>query len=812
MASRPPCRSPARARPTALAVALAAALAGPAWAATATGGATGGAMATLDAQPLAQVSAVRAPQVMYLDVSLDGRVVATLVRFTVVDGELSVLPSVLTDAGLQLPNDVPLNAAGEVALADIPGLGVDYQPTMQRVTLLPGSELRPTRLLGYRIPAPVQVDRDHGLVLDWDAYGRRLQGQDTLSLGTGARWFGRWGTLELNGVSRTGDAGSDGYARLDTRWTYSDPKRMWTWSAGDVVSGGLAWSRPVRLGGVQLRRDFGVRPDLIVHPLPQFSADATLPSSVELYVNNIRQYGEEVAPGPFVLSDFPRVSGAGQAVVVVTDALGRTTQTSVPLYVDYQRLARGLTDFSFEAGVLRRGFGIDSDDYGSDVVASGSWRRGMRDDLTLELHGEAGPDLQLAGAGLAWSPLARFGVATGSVSRSEGDGAGTQWSGGYQWFGQRAGFDVNVQRADAGYRDLGTLDGGSVPLRAQDRASAWMAVPRGSLSVTWLRYRDGEDLAGRTVSLGLSQTWGRSVSVFANAFHDDRAGTGVSLTLSLPLGDGLDGALTANHRRSDTELTADVRRRAPYEGGWGWQAQASDDGDGQLAAQYRGDGGEFWAGVDRFDGEHGLFAQGMGSVVLMDGQAFASRRIADAFAVVSTNGIGDVPILYENRTAGRTNDRGYLLLSDLRGWERNRIAIDPDGLSAELRVPAIEQLVTPPNASGLHVAFPLERVRSATVTLLDADGQPVAPGTRVQRADGTEAIVGFEGQLWLEHYRDGEALSWRTQGHDCLAPAPALEAASSASMHCPTGPDACPAVAAVPGSPPSMRCPTGRTL
>ena len=114
MASRPPCRSPAATRPTALALALAAALAGPglAWAATATGGATGGAMATLDAQPLAQVSAVRAPQVMYLDISLDGRVVATLVRFTVVDGELSVLPSVLTDAGLQLPDGLPLNAAG----------------------------------------------------------------------------------------------------------------------------------------------------------------------------------------------------------------------------------------------------------------------------------------------------------------------------------------------------------------------------------------------------------------------------------------------------------------------------------------------------------------------------------------------------------------------------------------------------------------------------------------------------------------------------------------------------------------------------
>lgn len=760
-------------KPTALALALTAVLGSAAG--NLAHAATGGALASLDGEPLAQVTAVRAPQTLYLDIVLDGRVVATLVRFHVVGERLSVAPDVLIAAGLLLPDGLTLDDQGRVALDSISGLGVQFDPTLQQVTLSPGLELRPTHHLGYQSPAPVSVTRDHGLVLDWDAYARSFDDSDTLSLGTGARWFGRWGTLEINGVSRTGDGGSDAYSRLDTRWSYSNPDRMSTWSVGDVVSGGLAWTRPVRLGGVQWRRDFGVRPDLIVYPLPQFSGDATVPSSVELFVNNVRQSGQDIAPGPFVISNFPRVVGAGQAVVVVTDALGRSTQTSVSLYVDYQRLARGLSDFSVEAGLLRRSFGLDSNDYGDELVGSASYRRGLRDDFTLELHGEIGPGLQLGGAGMAWSPLGRYGVVTASVARSQGDSSGRQVAGGYQWFGGRAGFDLYAQRASAGYRDLGTLDGGSTALRAQDRASAWLTVPRGSLSLTWLRYREGEAMPSRTASLGLSQNYGR-VSVSANAFNDDRAGHGVSLTVSLPLGEDRFSTFNADHRRGNTDFSASLRRNAPYEGGWGWQAQARDSGDGQLSTQYRGRAGEVQFGVDRLEGRHGGYAQGTGSVVLMDGEIFASRRISDAFAVVSTNGVADVPILYENRTAGRTNDAGYLLLSDLRGWQRNRVAIDPDGLGANFEVPAIERLVTPANASGIRVRFALEQIRTAIVLLHDADRVPVAAGTRVRRNDGGEAIVGFDGELWLDDYVEGERLSWARADAGCVVTSPPLPA------------------------------------
>lgn len=750
---------------------------------TATAAASEAAAATsgLDAAPgngaEALARAAVTAQTLYLDVVMDGRVVRPLVRFSVIGGQLSVEPADLAGAGLSLPDGLALDDRGMVSLGDIPGLKWQLDMGLQQVRLMPAAGLRPTQRLGYTLPAAVQVRRDHGLLLDWDVFARSFDDTETVSLGTGMRWFGRFGTIEQSGISRAGGGNSEGYTRLDSRWSYSDPVRLQTWSAGDIVTGGLAWTRPVRLGGVQWRRNFGVRPDLISYPVPQFSADATVPSAVELYVNNVRQLDRQVDPGPFVLTEFPRLVGAGQALVVVTDALGRRTQTSVPLYVDFQRLAPGMSDFSLDAGLLRRGFGVDSSGYGSDPVASASWRRGLSNDITVELHGESGPGLSLGGAGMAWSPGGQYGLVTGSFARSSGDGTGQQRGVGYQWFGQGVGIDLYSQRASAGYRDLGSLEGGSPPLRAQDRASLWSSIPRGSASLTWLRSRDRNLRPTRTVSVGLSQSFQRT-SLHATALHDAGTGWGVSLSLNIRLGPDLDASFSADRHRGESNFAASARRSAPYEGGWGWEVLARDNGDGSASARRRSQVGDFWFGLDRSAGLDGAFAQGSGSVVMMDGQAFASRHVSDSFALVSTGGIGSVPILYENRLAGTTNGNGYLLLPDVRGWVNNRIGIDPDGLGGNLSVPEIEQMVTAPDRGGVRVLFDIESSRAATVVLHDVDGQPVAAGSRVQRGQGGDALVGFDGELWLDGYIDGETLTWDRAGRTCRATAPSSSGAA----------------------------------
>ena len=42
----------------------------------------------------------------------------------------------------------------------------------------------------------------------------------------------------------------------------------------------MNWTRPVRLGGGQVQRNFGIRPDLITMPLPSLSSSAAVASTV----------------------------------------------------------------------------------------------------------------------------------------------------------------------------------------------------------------------------------------------------------------------------------------------------------------------------------------------------------------------------------------------------------------------------------------------------------------------------------------------------------------------------------------------------
>ncbi|MFH4346950.1 fimbrial biogenesis outer membrane usher protein, partial [Acinetobacter baumannii] len=89
----------------------------------------------------------------------------------------------------------------------------------------------------------------------------------------------------------------------------------------------------VRLGGIQLRHNFSIRPDLITYPLPQFTGQAALPSTVDLFINGLKNSTNDIQPGPYILNNVPFINGRGEAVVVTTDAVGRQVSTTLPFYV-----------------------------------------------------------------------------------------------------------------------------------------------------------------------------------------------------------------------------------------------------------------------------------------------------------------------------------------------------------------------------------------------------------------------------------------------------------------------------------------------
>ena len=175
-----------------------------------------------------------------------------------------------------------------------------------------------------------------------------------------ARLFTRYGTLDSGFAVRSASQDGDHAARLDTAWRYSDPRSLTTYIAGDVISSGLAWTRPIRMGGMQIRRNFSLRPDLVTIPIPELAGSAAVPSALEVYMNGIRTYANDIPSGPFVIDNLPAITGAGVARIIVRDTTtGQETEAQVDFYASSLLLRPGLADYAVEAGLARRDYGIE---------------------------------------------------------------------------------------------------------------------------------------------------------------------------------------------------------------------------------------------------------------------------------------------------------------------------------------------------------------------------------------------------------------------------------------------------------------------
>ncbi len=168
-------------------------------------------------------------------------------------------------------------------------------------------------------PRLIPASSGVGMVINYDLFSQGSGGVRDYSLWSEARAFAPLGVASTTGTLYDTPARKY-YLRFDTTLSHSDPEKLTTLRVGDAVSSSLDWTRAVRLGGVQYQRNFSLRPDLITFPVPALGGSTAVPSSVDVYINSMKQYSGDVPAGPFVTHDPPGIVGAGNATVVVKDA------------------------------------------------------------------------------------------------------------------------------------------------------------------------------------------------------------------------------------------------------------------------------------------------------------------------------------------------------------------------------------------------------------------------------------------------------------------------------------------------------------
>ncbi len=704
------------------------------------------------AMPAASAFAQDAVQ-LYLEVSIAGQPTGAVVPVRqLTGGKLVAEVQALREAGLDTAR-LGIDTRAEVELDTVPGLRFAFDPARQSLDLRLEDRLRERTVLhAQRVAGMEEGSVSPGVVLNYDLYGR-FGDQRGLAALHEARWFGARGVFSSSGHATLHGA-ERRYVRYDTSWIRSFPATLSTLQVGDFVTPSLNWSRSYRMAGVEWRKNFDLRPDLLTFPVAAIEGSAVVPSNVSLYVNGVQQLTREVQGGPFVVDGITGLNGAGQATLVTRDALGRAVSRTVPLYVDTRLLASGLTDFALSAGVLRRDYGLDSFRYAGTPSGTASVRHGVTDSLTVEGHLEAGRSLANLGAG-SLLRLGMAGVVSGAVSASGGGRRGMQAQLGYQYIAQRLALDLQSTRASSGYADLGSLEKQAVS-RAADRVSlAWSQPWLGSLSASYIRFEVPQQGSTRLASLAWSRSLGLGAYLSLSAWHDldRRNARGLMASLSLALGSRISGNVSGGRQNGAASRVATMSRAPDFEGGVGWALQSGAAGSqrfGQVQLQYLGAKGMVNASAQRAAGMTTTSASLSGALVAMNGTVLAARQVGNAFALVST-GLPGVPVLHENRPIGKTDAGGHILLPNLIPYSSNLVAIDTADLPADMRVRSSSMRVAPKALAGVLASFPLERYRAATVIVHNAQGRPIAAGTPVTViGSGSTTVAGYDGVVFID--------------------------------------------------------------
>jgi outer membrane usher protein len=737
-----------------------------------------------------------AGNVLLLDVVVNNYPAHRAVEFVTSGGALSARRQDLRDLGIRVP--AAAATVGEfIALAALAGVTSRIDTATQTLYLAaPSESLEPTLLDLDRHRGPgAGLDSGTGASLDYDVVATAAGGQRFASGHLDLRAFSPVGVVATGLLVFAGNDGRTGAPaiRLDSNYVYSDVGHGRRYLLGDFISGGLYWTRPVRMGGARITSDFSMRPDLITFPQPTVSGSVAVPSTLDVLVNGSQVGSREVPPGPFQIPQLPVVTGAGEIALTVTDALGRQVTTSQSFYASASLLAPGLQTWSADVGVLRHGWGAVSNDYGT-LAATGAYRRGLSSHLTIEGYAELAHGLVMAGGGVA-ANVADFATLNVTAAGSTADGhSGGLVTVGIQRISRGLSFGLSATLAGHRFRDIAAANGEPYPYR-QVIATAGSSLGRfGSVSAAFAVIdRDGNLLANRPgdapdvngkrgeashlrLATASYATRIRNLAVHANGFNDfaqDKS-YGLQVGISMPLGPRTSMSSSAGWGAQGSYGQSQSSQTAVSVGDWGYQVYAATGRpDHEFAeAEYKSPFAAVRGGVDRMGSQLAFHAAFEGSVTFAGGGFFASNHISDSFAIVDTHGAKGIRVLLENRFAGVTDRSGRLLVPDLRSFDVNHLAIDPLGAPLDAAIPVTSAEVTPQDRSGVVVNFPVTVSRSALLRLTGQSGQPLPVGsiaTLVQ--SGLAFPVGFDGEAYLDGLAIGvNALSVALPGRKtCLA-------------------------------------------
>ena len=653
------------------------------------------------------------------------------------------------------------------------GFSYKFNPALQTLEIAASAEAFQGVVFGIPVRKYKPIESSPGFFMNYNVSGTETKNSNS-SIGgiLGFVGFNKTGSV-THEQSLLNESSSNKSIRGNTFFKKDFPDAMESFVVGDTLTSDGDWSRPARYLGVRWSRDFLTQPGYVTYPSPSLKGSAALPSVVDVYINNQKQFQQTLTPGPFDYRNVPLTTGAGEVNLVVKDLLGRETVITKSFYTQNSMLKEGLSDFSLESGLFRNNYGTLSNDYSSPFVA-GTYRQGLTDDITAQSRLEAGADRQAIGADVTSviGTLGSIHLATAVSKDSEKD-TGTLYNVGLERRTPK--YLVGAQYKSYS-KDYTPFAYSSLETRPKNIFNATATVPiykDVATSLSYVEQTSYDTTAFRNVSLttGITLPLQISMSVIANKSLSTDKAWFAGLNFNIPLGKDYSSYLNSNRQNNgDIINTVNLTKNIPAGEGIGWGLNLSDDVTQQTRANIIVNTGsaQFSSEINQGQNNNAIRLGANGSLGYAEGLTFATRNIGDdSIAIVKVGDLKGIPIYNQNQIMTHTNDQGLAFVK-IRPYEKAKISIDPNTLPLDVDLNETKREPVAYAKSSVLVDFSIVRLKHVLITILQADGSFVPSGAKVEIKGQEEVFyVGRRGEVYISNLEDVSHLTITWKEHSC---------------------------------------------
>lgn len=687
------------------------------------------------------------------------------------------------------------------------GLDIQFDPSAAGFDLTLPSELRPELRLdagGARQVRPREPTHEPATISSAVNLRGSLNHAQEAPADTDKGLQG--GRLGLDGFLRLSDVVIEGDARFeqdsaqrlrrnDLRATYDLRDVALRLQAGDVRPLARGFQSRRTLLGLRAARDYDMRPDIDVRPQPDRAFELDSQSRVELFVNDVFVRDFVLPPGRFRVEDLPLQGGSANEILLrIEDAFGEIREERFSVFFDARGLEPGRSDFDVAAGFVRSRTAAGLTYDFANPAATGQYRQGVTDTVTLGANLQAQTDRAALGAEGLWAaPIGSFFLEViGSAASALSPSLSARLS--YSFRQPLRGRPARFLRLSAERRGADVVGLGDALQSGADReiyrASLGESLGwgiRGQLDGRYTRQRGGD-------TYDASLTFHRSFlgGVLSTTLRHQRAQSGpvnsIQLRLSLPLGQATSatGSFDTNRNRLRASV---LTRNGSGVGGWRGSATTSrSDGSDSTTASLSYTANRANVSVDHRAAEllQGREARSQRTrltagtaMVFADGAFALAPPVTEGFAVFRPGAsLSDFEMLIDPSTDPFTETRrlrarsdllGSPVVSDLAAYRDRTVQLDvPEAPLGSL--PDAGQIVLHPPAKSGYLVELGDKARVAVIgTLLDTDGEPLAFAQgRAYREDeepstsrGLPFFTNDGGRFYAENLRAGRRYELR---------------------------------------------------